>query len=179
MINLHYFLSTIREVLFDLLVRELEYLKPIVESSLRCFGLSEIIYNFLVRESLLNILVVEVDDSVAIWEGLTLYTVVKNDFLFAISIYSLNFSITTNVLVNDLSCCWSLCMVFSWEFKSKIFLFFFTCLVLIVILFFVFIFLFLLHVVSLFNFKLFLFLFIILVMVDLDFRTINFISMFT
>lgn len=179
MINLHYFLSTIREVLFDLLVRELEYLKPIVESSLRCFGLSEIIYNFLVRESLLNILVVEIDDSVSIWEGLTLYTVVKNDFLFAVSIHSLNFSITTNVLINNLSCCRSLCMVFGREFKSKIFLFFFTRLVLIVILFFVFIFLFLLHVVSLFNFKLFLFLFIILVMVDLNFRTINFISMFT
>lgn len=66
--HLHYFLCFIWEVLLDLIVAEFEHLELIRERCLCGLGLGKVIDDFTVRERLLDILVVEVDDCVAIGE---------------------------------------------------------------------------------------------------------------
>jgi len=98
---LHNFFCLVREVLFDLVVAEFENLQLVRESCLRRLSLCEVINNFAIRESLLDILIVEVDDSIAIWEGLALNSIVENDFLFTVLVNSLNLSVMSHILLDD------------------------------------------------------------------------------
>lgn len=78
------FFRSIREMLLDLAVRELEDLESICVGCLSGFGLSEIVDDLLVGICLLDVIVIEVDDCVSIWESFPSYTIRKDDFLFAI-----------------------------------------------------------------------------------------------
>ena len=98
----YYFLCFIWEVLFNLVVAEFEHLKLVREGGLGSLCLWKVVYDLSTRESLLDILVVKVDNCVAIREGLALNSVVEDYFLLAVLIDSLNLAILSNVLLNDL-----------------------------------------------------------------------------
>ena len=86
-------------MLFYLLVGELEYLQAVGVGGLRCLGLGEVVHDLLVRESLLDVAVVEVDDRVAVWERLSAYAIAEDHLLLAIQVCSLHFAIVANDLV--------------------------------------------------------------------------------
>jgi hypothetical protein len=65
-----------------------------------CFG--EIVDYFLVWVGLLDIIVIEVDDRVAVGEDFPLYSIVEYNFLFPILINSLDLTIMTYDLFNHL-----------------------------------------------------------------------------
>lgn len=58
--------------------------------------------HFTVRECLLDILVVKVNDCISVRERFTLHTIVENDFLLAVLIDTLDFSIMANILFDNL-----------------------------------------------------------------------------
>ena len=117
---LHDLLCLIREVLLDLVVAELEHLELIREGSLCRLGLSEVVDHFAVREGLLDILVVEVDDSVSIGERFALDSVIEDDFFFAILVDALDFPIVTDILLNDFLVRQSLAVILLGEFQTKV-----------------------------------------------------------
>lgn len=86
----------------NLIVAKLEHLELIREGSLRSLRLSKVVAHFAVWEGLLDILIVEVDDCVAIRESLPLDPVVEDDFLLAVLVDALDFSILANVLLSHL-----------------------------------------------------------------------------
>ena len=115
-IYLHYLLGLIREMLFDLVVAKFKDLKLVREGSLRRLCLSKEVDDLSVLESLLNILVVEVNYGVAIREGLTFDTVVENDFFLSILIDALNLAIVAHVLFDHFLVSKRLTMILLWEF---------------------------------------------------------------
>lgn len=102
MILLHYFFGPIRKVLFDLIVSKFENLKTISKSGLCCPCLSKIIHNFLISVCLLDVIVIEVHYGVAVWEHLTLHTIVEDYFLLSVFVHSLNLTIVSNNLLDNL-----------------------------------------------------------------------------
>lgn len=106
---------------FNLVVGKFENLQSILECCLSCLCLCKVICDFLVRKSLLYILIIEVDDSITIWEWLTLYAIVEDYFFFSIRVDSLYLAIMTYYLFNYFCIYWSLSMVFFREFKTVIF----------------------------------------------------------
>ena len=107
-------------MLFNLVVCKFEHLKSIWESGLGSHRLSEIINNFLIRESLLNIFVIEVDNRVPIRIHLSSDTIVKNDLFLPILIHSLNLAIMAYNLFYDLVVRRIFVMILAWEFHIKI-----------------------------------------------------------
>ena len=99
MIYLHDLLGLIREVLLNLTIRELEDLYLVREGRLCCLCLCEIVDYFTVWVGLLDVLVVEVDNSVAIREGFSLDAIVEDDFFLTAGIDSLDLAIMAHVLV--------------------------------------------------------------------------------
>jgi len=122
---LHNFFGTVREMFLDLGVCELEYLQTVCGCRLCCLGFREVVNDLLVWESLLNVLVVEVHDGVTIREGLSFDTVVKDDFLFATRVHTLDLAIVADYLVDDLHVGWLLSVVLLGELETEIFLLFF------------------------------------------------------
>ena len=96
---LHDLFGSVREVLFDLAVAEFEHLQFIRESCLSCLSLCEEVYDLTIRKSLFDILIVEVDNSVAVWMRFSFDTIIEDDFFLAILINALNFTIMTNILL--------------------------------------------------------------------------------
>jgi len=84
----------------NLAVGEFENLQTIVESSLGRLGLSEVVDYLQVREGLFDVLIIEVNDSVAIWESLTLNAVVEDHFFLSIRVHSLDLAIASDVLID-------------------------------------------------------------------------------
>ena len=126
--DLHNFFRAIWEMLFYLLVSKLEYLESIRECCLGCFGFSKIINYSLIRISLFDIIIIEINDCITVWELFTLNPIVKYYFLFAILINSLDFSIITYYLLYYSCILWLFIMIHLWEFHVIIFflyLFFF------------------------------------------------------
>ena len=100
--NLHDFFGFIREMLFDLIVAEFEDLELIRERRLSSLSLSEVVDDLAIREGLLDVLVVEVDDCVSVWERFAFDAVVKNDLFFTVLVDSLDLSVMTNILLDYL-----------------------------------------------------------------------------
>lgn len=115
-IYLHDLLGLIREMLFDLVVAKFKDLKLVREGSLRCLRLSKEVDNFSVLERLLNVLVVEVNYGVTIWEGLTFDPVVENYFFLSILIDALDLAIVAHVLLHHFLVSQRLAMILLWEF---------------------------------------------------------------
>lgn len=109
---------------FDLVVREFEHLQAIGEGRLGCLCFCKVVPDFLVGEGLLDVLVIEVHNCVAIWESLPFHAIVENHLFFAAGIDTLNFSIVTNLLVNDFRVCRSLSVVLTRELETVVFLLF-------------------------------------------------------
>ena len=126
-IYLHDLLGLIREMLFNLAVAKFKDLKLVREGSLRRLCLSKEVDDLSVLESLLNILVVEVNYGVTIWEGLTFDTVVENYFFLPILIDALNLTIVAHVLLHDFLVRKRLAMILLWEFKAEVFFFVLKC----------------------------------------------------
>ena len=87
-------------MLLDLVIAEFENLQLVRKSRLRRLGFCEEVDNLSIRKSLLDILVVEVNDSIAVWERLPFNTVVENDLFFAVLVNSLDLSIMAYILLN-------------------------------------------------------------------------------
>ena len=98
---LPYLLGSVLIVLLYLFAREFEDLHPIGVSCLCGLGLLEKVDYFLVGVGLFDVAVVEVNDGVAVWEGLTPNFVRKNDLLFIVKINSLNLAISSFYFVFD------------------------------------------------------------------------------
>jgi len=112
-------------MLFNLHVLEFEHLKAIWESSLSCLGFSKIIYDLWIWEGLFDIVIVEVDNCIAVWECFSSYPIAEDDFFLATKVSSLHLTIIAYDLV--LHCClfWIISIViFTWELHLIIFLFF-------------------------------------------------------
>ena len=105
---------------FDLVVSKLKHLQSNDKSSLGSFCLCKVVCDFLVRESLLDVLIVKVNDGVAVRETFTFYAIIENDLLFSRSIDTLDLAIMANDLLNNLTISWSFTMVLFWEFKTVI-----------------------------------------------------------
>jgi len=70
-------------MLLDLLVCKFEDLQPIRKRCLGSFCLCEVVHDFLVGKSLLDVIISEVDDHVAIRMGLSTHSVSENYFFLA------------------------------------------------------------------------------------------------
>lgn len=71
-------------MLLNLAVGEFEDLEAICIGRLSGFGLSKIIHNLLVRICLLDVVIVEIDDCIPIWECFSSDAIRKDDFLFPV-----------------------------------------------------------------------------------------------
>jgi len=80
-------------VLLNLIVLKLEYLEPIGEGSLCRFCLREEVNSASIREGLLDVLVGEPDDLVAIGPDLTLDSIGEHHLLLAVGVYTLDLAI--------------------------------------------------------------------------------------
>jgi len=89
-------------MLFDLIVAEFEDLELIRERRLSSLSLSEVVDDLAIREGLLDVLVVEVDDCVSVWERFAFDAVVKNDLFFTVLVDSLDLSVMTYILLDYL-----------------------------------------------------------------------------
>ena len=108
---------------FDLIVAELENLELIWERGLCGLSLSEKVDNLAIRERLLDVLVVKVDDCVAIREGLTLDSIIKDDLFLAVLVDALDLAIVTDILLNDLLVGMCLVVILLGELQAEVFLF--------------------------------------------------------
>jgi len=89
-------------MLLDLRIRELEDLKSVWIGRLGRLGLRKVINNFLIRVRLLDIIIVEVDDGVAIWERLPAYAIAENDLLLAVVVRPLHLAVVSDNLILNL-----------------------------------------------------------------------------
>lgn len=110
-------------MLFNLLVWKLEHLQTIWISCLSCLCLSKVVHNLLVCVCLLDIAVIEVNNCVAIREGLSTNAIAKNDFFFSINVSTLDFAIIADNLVLNLRVWLFFIMVLVWELHFIIFFF--------------------------------------------------------
>ena len=112
---LHYLFCTVRVVLLDLGVRELEDLQAVGVGRLRRLCLCKIVNNFLVRIRLLDVVIVEVNNSVAIGEGFPADAIAEDDLLLAIDVRPLHLAIVADDLVLYLSIRLLLIVIMMWE----------------------------------------------------------------
>jgi hypothetical protein len=107
-------------MLLNLIVSEFEHLQAVLECCLGGFCLSEIVSDFLIRIGLFDVLVVEVDDRVAVRECLTLHTVVEDHLFLAILVNPLNFAVVSNDLLHYLGVGQCLTVVLGWELETEV-----------------------------------------------------------
>lgn len=111
-------------MLFNLFVLKFENLKAIRECRLCCLSLSKVINNLSIWESLFNIIVIEMDNSVAIWECLSPDPIAKYDFLLLVEVGPLYLAIIANYLLLNCRVRWIIrVVVLQWELHLKVFLF--------------------------------------------------------
>lgn len=94
-------LGSVRKVLLNLTVAELEHLQAISIRSLRCPRLGEVVNNFAVWVRLLDVIVVEVDNGVAIPERFSANAIAENYLLLSVGISALHLTIVAH---NALDC---------------------------------------------------------------------------
>lgn len=95
----YYLFCTVRVVLLNLGVRELEDLQAVGVGRLRRLCLSKVVNNLLVRIRLLDVIIVEINNSVAIGEGFSADAIAENDLLLAIDVCPLHLTVVANDLV--------------------------------------------------------------------------------
>ena len=117
-----YLLRAVREVLLDLTICEFKHLQPIREGGLGGLSLSEVVNHFLIGVSLLDVVVVEVDNGVLVWEHLPFDPIVKDHLVFAIFIHPLDLPIIAYLLLNYLHVRHTLVVVLRLKFHLEIFL---------------------------------------------------------
>jgi len=69
---------------------------------LSCPCLSKVVDNLLVRVCLLNVMIVEVNYGVTIWEDFSLNPIIEYHFLLPVLVDSLDLAVMANYLLNDL-----------------------------------------------------------------------------
>jgi hypothetical protein len=111
----------------NLVISKLEHLESIRESALSSLSFGKIINYSLIMVSLFDIVIVEVDNGIAIREYFSLNSIVKDHLLLPILIYSLDFTIVTDDLFNDLHILRIFVVIFLGELHIVIFLLFFCC----------------------------------------------------
>jgi hypothetical protein len=91
-------------------------------------GLSfcKVVDYLLIGVSLLDIVVIEIDYCVAIWEYLSFNPIIENDFLLAIFVHSLYLAIVPNYLFNHAHVGCILIVVLLWELHIKLLCIIFT-----------------------------------------------------
>ena len=109
-------------MLLDLIVAALEHLQLVGERGLSCLRLSEEVHDFTVGEGLLDVLIVEVDDCVAIGERLALDSVVEDDFFLAVLVDALDLTVVAHVLLYDLLVRVSLAVILLRELEAEVLL---------------------------------------------------------
>ncbi len=119
---LHYFFCAVWEVLLNLIVCKFKDLKTIWKGGLGRLSLSKIVNDLLVWVGLFDIMIIEVNDGITIWEYFPLHAIIKNYLLFTVLINSLNLTIVTNNLLHNLHVLRILIMVDLRELHVKIFL---------------------------------------------------------
>ena len=77
---------SIWEMLFSLVVREFEDLQAIGECCLSRFCFGKVVHNFLIGICLFDVVVVEVNYGVPIWEHFSFNSIVEDNFLLTIFI---------------------------------------------------------------------------------------------
>lgn len=107
-------------MLLDLVVAELEDLQFVREGRLRGLCLCEEVHDLSICKGLLYVLVVKVDDSVAIREGLPLDTVIEDDLFLAVLIDPLNLTIVANILLDHFLVRQSFVMVLLGELEAEV-----------------------------------------------------------
>jgi len=112
-------------VLLNLIVCKFEYLQAIREGSLCGLGLCKIVDDLLVWVSLLDIIIIEVNNGVPIWEYFPLNAIIKDYLFFAVLVYSLNLAIMSNNLLHNLHVLGVLIVVDLWELHIEVLLLFF------------------------------------------------------
>jgi hypothetical protein len=112
-------------VLLHLPVCKLEDLEPVGEGCLGGLGLCKIVNDFLVRVSLLDVVVVEINDSVAIREALPLDSVVKNDLFLPTFKGPLDLSVVSDDLLDNLGIFWCFSVVIVLKFHIIVIFFLF------------------------------------------------------
>jgi len=105
---------------FDLVISKLKHLQSIDKSCLSSFCFCKVVCDFLVWESLLDVLIVKVYDGVAVRETFTFHTIIENHLLLSRSVDTLDLAIVANDLLNNLAIGWSFTMVFFWVFETVI-----------------------------------------------------------
>ena len=110
---------------FDLIVSELENLEPIWERGLRGPRFSKVVDDSLISIGLLNIVVIEVDNGVAVGDHLSLDSIVEYDFLLSIFVHSLDLSIVSYDLFHHLHVDRCLAVVLHREFHVEFLIFLF------------------------------------------------------
>jgi len=86
-------------VLLNLLIAELEDLEAFWEGGLGRLGVCEVVDYLLVGVSLFDVVVVEVDDSVSVREGLATHAIREDHLLFAVEIGPLDLPVVSNNLI--------------------------------------------------------------------------------
>ena len=119
---LHYLFRSIREMLLNLTIRKFEDLQSIRECCLGSLSFSKIINDLLVRICLLNIIIIKINNSIAIRECFPSNSIWKNYFLFAISKCPLYFAIISYDLILNIIIFSRLVMVLRWELHLVILL---------------------------------------------------------
>ena len=110
-------------MLLDLIVAELENLQLVRERSLGRLRLSEVVNYFAIGECLLDVLVVEVDDGVAIWERLSFDSIIEDDLLLSVLVDPLDLSIMPHVLLDYFLVLQGLAVILFGEFETEVLLF--------------------------------------------------------
>ena len=102
-------------MLLNLTIRKFEDLQSIRECCLGSLSFSKIINDLLVRICLLNIIIIKINNSIAIRECFPSNSIWKNYFLFAISKRPLYFTIVSNDLILYVIIFSGLVMIKRWE----------------------------------------------------------------
>ena len=108
----------------DLSISKFKNLQSVRECGLRSLSFSKVINNFLVWVRLLYVVIVEINDCVAISPRFALYSIVENNFFLAWFESSLDFTVVADDLFNDFLVSWRLWVVFLTEFHVIVIFFF-------------------------------------------------------
>lgn len=109
-------------MLLNLTIWKFKNLQSIRERCLSSLSFSKIINNLLIRIRLLNIIIIEINNSISIRECFPSNSIWKDHFLFAISKRPLYFTIISNNLILNVIIFSRLVMILRWKLHLVIFL---------------------------------------------------------
>ena len=110
-------------MLLNLIVAEFEDLQLVRESRLSGLSLSKEVNHLAICKGLLDVLIVEVDNRVAIRERLSLHSIVEYHLLLSVLVDPLDLSIMPNILLDHFLVWHSFVVVLLWESETEVILF--------------------------------------------------------